>query len=53
MMVRLTHAGLVSVVVVNYDGADDTLACSMMRSGYRSPSTEDMFVVSHRVSSAM
>jgi GT2 family glycosyltransferase len=26
-MVRLTHAGLVSVVVVNYDGADDTLAC--------------------------
>src|SRR5262249_17217613 len=26
-MVRVTHAGLVSVVVVNYDGADDTLAC--------------------------
>jgi GT2 family glycosyltransferase len=26
-VVRVTHAGRVSVVVVNYDGADDTLAC--------------------------
>ena len=26
-MVRVTHAGRVSVIVVNYDGADDTLAC--------------------------
>ncbi len=26
-MVRVTHSGRVSVVIVNYDGADDTLAC--------------------------
>ena len=26
-MVRVTHSGRVSVIVVNYDGADDTLAC--------------------------
>ena len=26
-MVRVTHAGRVSVIIVNYDGADDTVAC--------------------------
>ncbi len=26
-MVRVTHAGRISVVIVNYDGADDTIAC--------------------------
>jgi hypothetical protein len=26
-MVRVTHAGRISVVIVNFDGADDTIAC--------------------------